>query len=230
MQKNTDIFLKSDATDNYISISTPSDFQNFKNKVVEKDISLNNLFGGKKSTRKRNPSKKGSKKGSKKTTKKKSSKKKSKLARTSSKKGSKKGSKKASKKKTSRKGSKKKSSRNISRITGEPIKKKREMAPAAKEASAAFRELVKVVVADKDLDIKFGPVALKLASIYKQLVQKEDSSLTTMDAIKAAEKLFNSDSKDEKKKNLEKAIREIELKKAAKKAKKQSEMYSETSN
>jgi len=85
-------------------------------------------------------------------------------------------------------------------------------------ALAAFRGLTKHIV--NKMNIKGGPVAMVLASLYKAMAAKKNSGATSMDIIKAAQKMFDDDSDKNRKALHTKAEKLYKEKRAAKKAKK----------
>lgn len=103
---------------------------------------------------------------------------------------------------------------------------KRQLNPAMKE----FQKLSKHIV--NTMGIKGGPVAFKLASIYKKKALKQSPNLDSVEAMKKAKEIFDDDSVEDRKRNLKEAEKEIEQKKSQKKLKKKnndSEVFSDTS-
>jgi len=223
MSRSIDIFMKSGKgkDDNYETISTPSDFENLK-----KNIKLNDVFAGgkrksrksKKTSRKHTGGRKSRK--SKKTSRKHTGGRKSRKSR-KSKKTSKKysGGKKSRKSRKSKKTSKKYSGGKKSRKSRKGSRGgKREMPPAAKKASEAFRGLTKHIC--DEMGIKFGAPALKLAGMYNNKAKTQNPNNDPVANAKAAKALFDADSVGERKKKLADAERMMAEKKAAKKANK----------
>ena len=213
----------------FLSISTPSEVAQLKNKMQRgENVQLNNLFGGKRKSKK--GSKKGSRKGSKKMSwggKRKSSKKGSRKSRKGSKRMSggkrrsaKKGSRKSRKgSRISRKGSRKsrkgsRKSRKGSRKSSSRMAEGEQ--PAKKKGSQleGFRNLVKHI--QGKMGLKFGPVLLKLAGMYNNAAKNKFPGLSPEQTAKKAEEIFNNDSADERKKKHAEAEKLIAEKKASK--------------
>lgn len=212
-------------SDEYLSISTPSDLAKFKNMAENGDgVKLNNLFGGRRRSRKSRKSSKGSK-GSRKS--KRSQRRASRKSRRGSRKGSRKSrrsQRRASRKsrRGSRKGSRKsrKASRRQSRASRKKSRKSRRKSRRSKrsqrrvegeekkkrtlpEGVKAFSELAKYVASKSG--IKFGRVAMKVAKHYNDKAKQQNPGKTAVENAKIAKELFDKSSQDEKNRVLQAA-------------------------
>jgi len=224
---DNNIFSQVTESGNYEPISSQSGLDELIAEVNQKQA------GGKRRGR---PARKVSKKGSKKSSRKMSGGKRRKSSKKASKKSSKKASRKMSggKKRASKKASKKmskkhsrKASKKMSTKGGKKSRKsskkssrrssatpKRSLPPAVK----SFSEFVQMVAKDKDIDAKY-PVAMKICALYKNDIMK-DNNLDSMESINRAKKDWPKESEATKRKYLNKAQKEIDDKKSAKKANK----------
>lgn len=66
------------------------------------------------------------------------------------------------------------------------------------------------------MNLKFGPVLLKLAGLYNSEIKAKNPGISPIEAAKKAKELFDSYSVEERKKKLAEAERLIAEKKAAK--------------
>ena len=93
------------------------------------------------------------------------------------------------------------------------------MPPAAKEASEAFRALIRVISDDGDVPMSW-PIAMRAAKAYKDDLTKDHSNMSALEITKKAKKQYSGESTATKKKYLAKAEKMAEDSKAARKAKK----------
>lgn len=64
----------------------------------------------------------------------------------------------------------------------------------------AFRELAEFIASQ--MGEKFSPKIIKMASLYKKLVEKDNKGINSIEATKKAKDLFLKDSSDNRKKKL----------------------------
>lgn len=213
------VFSKVSDSNEYVALSTPSGMEELRdviNKGKQNDLSGGKKRGRKPGSKKMSGGKKSSKKGSKKTSKKGS--KKMAGGKRGSKKSSKKTSKKGSKKMSGGKRASKKSSKKTSKKGSKKTSKKggkRELPEAIK----VFGELVALVSKDDDVPMT-RPVAMRVASAYKNDLAKDHPNMTPLDVTKKAKKEYSGESTAAKKKYLKEAEEKIVKSKADRKAKK----------